>query len=61
MTYRIINTETRQLVGICQTELDANRQVGKLNRAIGSTCRYGWQSTHGSVLADNNEPIHTQH
>jgi hypothetical protein len=61
MAYRIINTETRTLVGIAQSEQDANRQVGALNKSIGSTCRYGWQYTGRRAIEDSNEPINTVH
>ena len=42
--YRIINTETRILVGIELSQVEANRRVGALNASVGSTSRFAWQS-----------------
>lgn len=57
--YRIINTETRILVGIEHDEQAANRRVGELNRRVGSTMRFAWQSYSEHPL--DVEPITADH
>jgi hypothetical protein len=42
MTYLINNTETRQTIATARSMVEASRKVGELNRACGSTCRFGW-------------------